>query len=125
MLIELLNELLSEASPFYFYVSMMLAIYCAFGFSVMAFPSLSKSSEMVTRDYHAIQFRLLPVERRLTETGEVITWIARKIKRKDGPEDDTDNHSFSLTNQKYTLRGGQQWKNILYSLPFKRADLSL
>ncbi|WP_053219314.1 hypothetical protein [Virgibacillus senegalensis] len=123
-MIELLNELLNEASPFYFYVSMILAIYCAFGFSVIAYSSLSKSSEMVTRDYHAIQFRLLPVAARLTETCLVTTWIASKVKRKDGPEDDADHHTFSLYNQKHILRGGKQWRNILYSQPLKRPVLS-
>ncbi|WP_093210283.1 hypothetical protein [Sediminibacillus albus] len=123
MFIELLNEVLNEASPFYFYVGFFLAAYCAFSFSFMSMPLRAKSKEAVTRNYYATRFRLLPIETRLGEIAEILDWITEKSKRKEGPEDDSDNHFLSFTKQNQK-RGGEQWTNILYSHSLKNIALS-
>lgn len=123
MLVELLNEILNEASPFYFYVSWILTVFCLFNFVYLSFHARKDSSELMIRDYHANQYRLLPSSTWNKTGRSILNWITAKTKRKDSPEDDDDNLSFSLYTSIAKKRGGKLCTSILYSPSLKNIVL--
>lgn len=119
MLVELLNELLNEASPFYFYASWLLTVFCLYNFIDPGFYSRKNSIELMRRDYHSNQFGLLSHYAHIGLKDSILDWIITKTKRKDGPEDDDDNFSFSLNSAEPNKRGGRIWTDFLCSPALK------
>lgn len=123
MITELLNELVNEMSPFYLYISILLTIFSSYHFLSIGVQSVTRDHDILTRKYHDIRIRLLPMQELYGEIAEVLDWITRKTERIASPDDDTDNQPFSFLKLFLQLRGGQQWKIILYSLFLKNTAL--
>lgn len=124
-MIELINELVNDMSPFYSYISILLTIVCSYQFISIGVQGITRNNDILTREYHDIRVRLLPMQELYGEIAEVLDWLTRKTKRIAAPDDDTDNHSFSFIKLSLLIRGGQQWKIILYSLFLKNTALSV
>ncbi|PAV29662.1 hypothetical protein CIL05_09825 [Virgibacillus profundi] len=123
MLIEILFDILSDFSLLYFYVSIILSIFCAYQITHFSLFNIKKMNECYTREHHSIQARQIPLVSVVGEVIEKRDWLTNKTKRIEAPDDDAEIHSFSLVNKRTIKRGGQQWKNILYSLSLKNIAL--
>jgi hypothetical protein len=51
----------------------------------------------------------------MRETVHIQHWIARNVKRREGPEDDSDHTPLAFNITLYEKRGGKSWENHLYS----------
>ncbi|WP_164669873.1 hypothetical protein [Virgibacillus doumboii] len=118
MIIELLYELLGEMSPMYFYLGFALSVMYSIRVLNVDMNNTFMSSHDYAKECHALSFRQLPDQEPLGEIDDIHNWITHTTKRIDAPDDDTDNHSFSFTNNTI-LRGGPQWTKNLYSLSFR------
>ncbi|WP_217587992.1 hypothetical protein [Lentibacillus saliphilus] len=118
MLIELLNELLNDASPFYFYVSMFGTAAAAMKLIHMNAPVSIKHRLHIKRTI-AIQNAASFPDQPFTENMEIQTWLTHIFKRIDAPDDDADGHTSSYFNDMNNIRGGQTWKKHLYSHSLK------
>lgn len=123
MIIELIYELLGEISPMSFYLGLVLSIICSYRLMNVNMHHTITRNHDYTKECHAIHFKQLPKHEPLGEIREVHNWITHTTKRIDAPDDDTDNRSFSFKKTP-TIRGGQQWERILYSLSSKNIALS-
>ncbi|MFC7441756.1 hypothetical protein [Laceyella putida] len=55
---------------------------------------------------------------RTDETEHIQHWIARRVQRREAPEDDSDHIPPVLSMTLHEKRGGKPWENHLYSLSF-------
>jgi hypothetical protein len=115
MMIEFLNGLANDISPFYFYVSILLTIVCSYQLLSIDLKCNAGNNNVFIRKYHAIKVRLLPMQELYGKITGIHDWITKKTKRKASPDDDTDHPSFSITTRFLYIRGGQTCK-IIYSL---------
>lgn len=122
-MIELLNGLGNDISPFYLSISILLTIVSSYQILSIEARNLTINNNVCTREYHDIKVRLLPMQEQFGEVVEVHDWITKKTERIASPDDDTDNQSFSFLNFLLQIRGGQQWKNNLYSLSLRNIVL--
>lgn len=120
-MIEILNGLVSDISPFYLSVSMLVTIVCSYQILSIDAQGITLNNNVFTREYHALKVRLLPMQEQFGEIAEVHDWITKKTERIASPDDDVDNQSFSFLNLQ--IRGGQQWRKNLYSLSLKNIVL--
>lgn len=118
-MIELLNELVSDISPIYFYISILLTIVCTYQLFLITGKGNIGNNNVFIRKYHAIKVRLLPMQELFGEIIGIHDWITKKTKRKAAPDDDTDHPSFSFLSTFLQIRGGQSCK-IIYSLSLKK-----
>ncbi|MEN1968674.1 hypothetical protein WMZ97_11450 [Lentibacillus sp. N15] len=114
-MLELLNQLIDDVSPFYVYLGIILTIICAYQGISLTMGNINHQNEVFTRQWHAERFRLLPAQEERGINKQIHNWITIKTKRMEIPDDDTDSHSFSTHTFNTTNRGGQQWKENLYS----------
>ncbi|MEW9675722.1 hypothetical protein ABRT01_05980 [Lentibacillus sp. L22] len=114
-MLELLNQLTSDVSPFYVYLSIILTIICAYRGMSFTMGNTIQQNQIFTRQWHATRFRLLPAQEELGANTEIHHWIAAKMKRIEAPDDDSDSHSCSLKVLNDYHRGGQKWNANLYS----------
>ncbi|MGY0694401.1 hypothetical protein ACW2QC_16735 [Virgibacillus sp. FSP13] len=124
-MIELLGQLTGDVSPLYLYLGIALSMICAYRGISINLHQINQNNEMFTRQWHAIEFRLLPMQEELGVNTEIQNWITTKTKRIEAPDDDTDSHSFSLSTANKIKRGGQQWKENLYSQSLQNIALSV
>jgi hypothetical protein len=122
-MIELLNQLLNDMTPFYLYVSILLTMVSVYSFTAINTRDIMSKNYLHIRQYHDERFRLLPMQELFGMCQEVFQWFVKKANRLAAPEDDTDHLSFSFIYRDLLLRGGQQCKVILYSL-FLRSTVS-
>ncbi|MDY7046438.1 hypothetical protein RVS70_19815 [Virgibacillus sp. M23] len=115
MMIELLNEVVNDVSPFYLYISILLTILSTYQFLTIDARNIIENNNILTREYHNLRVRLLPMQELFGECREVIEWLIKKTNRIASPDDDTDNESFSFQANELSKRGGQQWIVNLYS----------
>ncbi|SFB28879.1 hypothetical protein SAMN04488072_11359 [Lentibacillus halodurans] len=115
MLIELLYDLFAGISPMYVYLGIVLSIICTFRLMHINLNNSTLRNQEYIKEYHALQFKLMPMCETLGDSRDIHDWITHTTKRMDAPDDDSDCHSFSLT-QTRLKRGGQQWSKNLYSL---------
>ncbi|GAA0442919.1 MAG: hypothetical protein ACQEWU_09970 [Bacillota bacterium] len=115
MMIELLNEVVNDVSPFYLYISILLTIVSTYQFLTIDARNIIENNNILTREYHNLRVRLLPMQELFGECREVIEWLIKKTNRIASPDDDTDNESFSFQANELSKRGGQQWIVNLYS----------
>ncbi|MFD1849852.1 hypothetical protein [Oceanobacillus bengalensis] len=122
MLLELMNELLSEFSPIYFYFGLLLTIvyFDPFQFTVKR---KIVENQLYMRHSHELKYQTLPRQSLIPRIIELRNWLTTKVKRVEAPDDDADAHSFSYPNLNQ-IRGGQKWKKHLYSLLLKNIALS-
>ncbi|MGX9933620.1 hypothetical protein [Virgibacillus sp. Bac332] len=114
-MIELLNEVVNDVSPFYLYISILLTIVSTYQFLTIDARNIIENNNILTREYHNLRVRLLPMQELFGECREVIEWLIKKTNRIASPDDDTDNESFSFQANELSKRGGQQWIVNLYS----------
>ncbi|WP_068675530.1 hypothetical protein [Oceanobacillus sp. Castelsardo] len=116
MLLELLNELLNDLSPFYLYLSLVIA-NLHLGFLQFDLQYRSFENQIYIRKCHDVQFRLLPKLKIIPRIIELRNWICTITKRIDSI-DDSEAPSFFVT--LITKRqGGKKWSQNLYSLTLK------
>ncbi|WP_099157532.1 hypothetical protein [Virgibacillus ndiopensis] len=123
-MIEVLYDLLGEISPFYFYISIVLSMICAYRFLNMDMHNTMMDNNVYTREAHASKIQFLPKREPIGEIPEIHNWITNTTKRIDAPDDDSDNDSFSFITKYIIIRGGQQCKIVLYSLFSRNIALS-
>ncbi|RDW19730.1 hypothetical protein [Oceanobacillus chungangensis] len=121
MFLELLNELLSDFSPIYLYLSFLLSVVY-FDYIQLDFRcSIDKNHAFIRRS-HALKVDSLPIQQPISGAIEIHNWLTNKTKRIEIPDDDNDAHSnstFSIDKN----RGGQKWKKHLYSRSLKNIKL--
>ncbi|WP_077324679.1 hypothetical protein [Virgibacillus siamensis] len=118
MVFELIYDVVGELSPMYFYLSIIFSLICSYQIMNMNVHHSILSNYDYTKECHAVYIKLLPKNEPISQITEIHNWITHTTKRIDAPDDDTDDHSFSLQ-QNQILRGGQQWRKNLYSLLLK------
>ncbi|GGB61600.1 hypothetical protein F3157_09470 [Virgibacillus dakarensis] len=123
-MLELVNDLMSDITPLYLYLSIALSMICAYRGISLNMHMINQNNDFATRQWHAARFRLLPRQEDLGANTEIQNWIATKTKRIEAPDDDTDAHSFLFSTATKKKRGGQQWKENLYSHPLQNIALS-
>lgn len=123
-MIELINELINDASPVYFYLSILLTVASACSFSTIQFGDMLDTHHFQIRESHNERYRLLPIQELFGMCDEIFQWVVKKANRITAPDDDTDHSSFSLRAMDLIQRGGNICAIILYSL-FLRNTVSL
>jgi len=113
MFLELLSELLNEFSPMYFYLGILLSII-QFEHIQFDYQKHIYQNDVFIRKSHALQFQLLILPEAPSVTVQKRNWLAHKTKRIEAPDDDKEDSSFSIFNKKIN-RGGQKWRQLLYS----------
>lgn len=119
MFLELLYELISDISPLYFYLSIILSIICAY--KIMNF-GLNRFLNKHDVSIHDQQLFITRFNQNMIPSGQLFeqqNWLAKKTMRIEAPDDDSDNESFSFLNKFSMKRGGTKCRNILYSLSLK------
>ncbi|MEQ6390730.1 hypothetical protein RZN22_15665 [Bacillaceae bacterium S4-13-58] len=116
MILEMLNEILSDFSPFYLYVGFLL--FFAFSYATITIaPHYVTSNSYYISNTEMVDFIAWCEHRILGLRHRIQTWISEKIKRKESPENDSEgHHCCSFLHLDYKSQGGQQ---CLYSLPQK------
>ncbi|RDW17576.1 hypothetical protein CWR48_13720 [Oceanobacillus arenosus] len=122
MLLELLNELLSDFSPIYLYLSFLLSVVY-FDYIQLDLRCTVYKNHAFIRKSHALKIQSLPKQQPITGVIKIHNWLTNKTKRIEIPDDDNDPHSNS-TSTLDKNRGGQQWKKHLYSRSLKNISLS-
>ncbi|WP_156288684.1 hypothetical protein [Oceanobacillus salinisoli] len=117
MLLEIINELLNELSPFYCYLSVFISIVYLERIR-FEWQQHGLENQLYIRKCHEVEFRLLPKQKCIPRIIEIRNWITTKTKRIEAPDDDSEAPSFSFIHS-IQLRGGKQWKQNLYSLSLK------
>ncbi|KPH77462.1 MULTISPECIES: hypothetical protein [Bacillaceae] len=116
MLLELLNELLNDLSPFYLYLSLVISNF-HLGFLQFGLQYRSFENQIYIRKCHNVQFRLLPKLKITPRIIELRTWICT-ITKKTESVDDPEAPSLSI-NIMIKRQGGKKWSQNLYSLSLK------
>ncbi|WP_182200646.1 hypothetical protein [Paraliobacillus salinarum] len=123
MSVELIGQLYSDLHPMYIYLTFYIALICSYGLLYVAHHQLSKQQHSFKNNYHAIYLRTKEAIFHLGQWQDIRKWITIKMKRKESPDDDEDNH-FSLFYQNLrTLQGGKTCTYNLYSLSLKNIGL--
>jgi hypothetical protein len=123
MLLEFLYESLSDLSPLYLYLSVLLSMIFALRFMPFFMESFAENSKLYRQKLHARKAKLVQMQAPKTVLIEKRNWLSRKTKRIEAPDDDTDSESFLLQaiNKK---QGGTTWKSNLYSHSLRNIALS-
>jgi len=93
-----------DVIPMFVSISIILTVLCSFSLIRAARRRLAKSVSFTKPSG-------------MRETVHIKHWIARKVERREGPEDDSD-HTPLVSNMMLEKRGGKSWGNHLYSLSF-------
>ncbi|AXI08545.1 hypothetical protein CUC15_06260 [Oceanobacillus zhaokaii] len=122
MFLELLNELLSDFSPIYLYLSFLLSVVY-FDYIQLDFRCAIDKNHAFIRKSHALKLDSLPRQQPISGAIKIHNWITNKTKRIEIPDD--DNEAYSNSNiSKDKIRGGQKWKKGLYSRSLKNIKLA-
>ncbi|WP_249870665.1 hypothetical protein [Oceanobacillus saliphilus] len=113
MFIELLSEFLNEFSPIYIYLSLLISVLH------FEFGQLNEQNRLFKNDWYAqksntLQFQMTSFPEMNVAAITIRNWIANKTKRIETPDDDKEDSSFSIFYSTKN-RGGQKWKQHLYS----------
>ncbi|NBJ67908.1 MULTISPECIES: hypothetical protein [Clostridia] len=115
-MMELINELINDVSPVYFYLSILLTMASAYSFSAIQFGQMMDTHHLQIRKNHNERYRLLPIQELFGMCDEIFQWVIKKANRIAAPDDDTGHSSFSLRAMDLIQRGGKICTIILYSL---------
>ncbi|WP_280771105.1 hypothetical protein [Salipaludibacillus daqingensis] len=111
-------EFSQDLIPVLLTVSLYMTFAGAHLIQYMAHESSAANRSMTQKQLHSWRNLNVPESMQLDHHIDRHAWITRIMKRKEGPEDDSDNLSFS--NSVITkLRGGFMWKKSLYSPNFQ------
>ncbi|MFC4558986.1 hypothetical protein ACFO3D_12360 [Virgibacillus kekensis] len=121
MLIELLYELIGEASP--------MSLYLGIALSLIGHQQLMNIGQLETglsqydyiHELHNHYYNLQPRHESTIPVRDIYNWITHTTKRIDSPDDDSDNHSFSFPYNQHKRGGHNDWKKTLYSLSLNTA----
>lgn len=116
MLLELLNELLNDLSPFYLYLSLIIA-NLHLEFLQLGLQYRSFENHLYIRKCHDVQFRLLPKLKIIPRIIELRNWICMITKRIESVDDSEAPSLF--VNLRIQRQGGKKWSQNLYSLSLK------
>ncbi|MEF2292762.1 hypothetical protein [Virgibacillus dokdonensis] len=114
-MIDLLNELMNDASPVYFYLSILFTLSSAYSFTAIQPRHIMESRYLQIREYHNERYRLLPIQELFGMCDEIFQWVVKKANRITSPDDDADHSFFSFKGQNVLQRGGKECTIILYS----------
>jgi hypothetical protein len=97
-----------DVIPMLVSISIILTVLCSFSLIRAARWRLAKCVS-ITKSFGV---------RGMREPVHIQHWIARKVKRREGPEDDSDHPPLAFNMTLHEKRGGKSWGNHLYSLSF-------
>ncbi|WP_289890778.1 hypothetical protein [Virgibacillus pantothenticus] len=115
-MMDLINELINDASPVYFYLSILLTMASEYSFTAIQFGHMMDTHHLQIREYHNERYRLLPIQELFGMCDEIFQWVVKKASQITSPDDDTDHSPFSLQFMDLLQRGGKICTIILYSL---------
>ncbi|MUV38632.1 hypothetical protein JNUCC1_02486 [Lentibacillus sp. JNUCC-1] len=118
MLIELLNEILNDTSPFYFYISMFWAAAGAVKLIHMHKP-VSIKQRLHFRKSPGIYENTVFSQQPFTENMSIQTRLTHIFKRIDAPDDDRDDQVLLISNPTRKIQGGLLCNTHLYSRSLK------
>lgn len=121
MTIELIGELNSDLHPMYFYLTCYIALICYYGLLDVTQYQLTRHKKVVNNHYYVIHLDRQQRTFIIGQCQDIHSWITMKMKRKESPDDDEDNHASSYVKHNQLIRGGQKWN--LYSLSLKNIEL--
>ncbi|WP_208585823.1 hypothetical protein [Gracilibacillus suaedae] len=122
MAIEIIGELISDLHPMYIYLSFYITLIGSYGLLHITHYQLKSHEKIINNNYYSIQLQLQQKALIIGQWIDILSWLTNKIKRKESPDDDEDNHSFSFVQTISLKRGGQTCN--LYSHSLKIIDLS-
>ncbi|WP_416147877.1 hypothetical protein ACM26V_16740 [Salipaludibacillus sp. HK11] len=114
MMFEFSHDLI----PVLITVSLYMTFAGAHLIEFMAHESSAANRSMTEKQLHSWRNLMVPEKMLQDHHIKRHTWITRIMKRKEGPEDDSDYSSFSIS-VLTQLRGGFMWEKNLYSLGFQ------
>ncbi|MFD2657567.1 hypothetical protein [Gracilibacillus thailandensis] len=122
MVLEMLGELNNDLHPMYIYLTFYIALICSYGLIHIPHYQLTRYEKIINNNnYYSIQLQLQQKALIIGQWLDIQSWLTNKMKRKESPDDDEDNHSFSCVQAISLKRGGQTCN--LYSLSLKNIVL--
>ncbi|WP_186580717.1 hypothetical protein [Aquibacillus kalidii] len=123
MVLDLISEINSDFYPMYFYITIILTIFCSLQLVHITHHYLNDYRSITTKNQKFINITAQLNRVNVNSKSDRLSWITKKMKRKEGPEDDSDNNSSNLNKTYLTIRGGLTCLNKLYSLFSKNIAL--
>ncbi|CQR48349.1 hypothetical protein BN1058_02717 [Paraliobacillus sp. PM-2] len=119
MTVELIGQLNSDLHPMYIYLTFYIALICSYGLLYVTHYEITRHHKVIKNNYHAVYLRRQEAIFHLSQWQDIRNWITIKMKRKESPDDDEDNHSSMFHLYLRTLLGGKTCTYNLYSLILK------
>lgn len=119
MILELMSDLFNDMSPFYMYVGVLWSVIGAIRLINMDMGHFTKQHRFYVRHTYHLQNKKALMKEPLVMSMDMLTWLVHKMKQREVPDEDNDEPSSNFFIPKQKIRGGINWKFILYSHPLK------
>ncbi|MFE5319470.1 hypothetical protein ACFQ88_12255 [Paenibacillus sp. NPDC056579] len=108
-MIEIQDVVVHELLPYLFSIG----IICSLGYVYAAFVHRGLTESRFR--HNAVWIVHVPLPKQALGRRTMHHWLARKVKRKEAPEGDSDDYASSFGHIQLTKRGGLQWKRTMDS----------
>ncbi|WP_407271710.1 hypothetical protein [Radiobacillus sp. PE A8.2] len=113
MFVDIVGELQNDLYPMYVYFTFIASIVCSFGVLYLSTTQFSHKQSKLYDGYNLNAQHSTRTDIHV-HMQDIRIWITKKTKRKEGPEDDSDNHNFSAFYFAIKKRGGKLCLKHLY-----------
>ncbi|WP_157967365.1 MULTISPECIES: hypothetical protein [Paraliobacillus] len=115
MILDIISQLNNDIHPMYLYLTLYMTILCSYGMVYVANYHLTKQNGFMSQHQRISYLDLRELFHLLSQIRAIHNWITKKMKRKDAPDDDEDNHTSSTNDLFLLLRGGKSCLSNLCS----------